>query len=55
MPIRKTTVNHNDKIGEAYRDLKDKIENNTDILNKNNPWENAKSHFCILKREMTKF
>jgi len=50
IPDRKTPVTHNDKVGEAYRDLKDKIEKNTSEENKNNPWENAKSHFLYTQK-----
>ncbi len=50
IPERKTPVTHNDKVGEAYRDLKEKIEINTDEENKNNPWENAKSHFILTQK-----
>ncbi|TWP28069.1 hypothetical protein ETU08_10165 [Apibacter muscae] len=50
-PNRKTFVTHKNKVAEAYRDLKDKLEKNTSDENKNNPWENAKSHFLYTQKK----
>lgn len=49
MPTTKT--NHNKKVGEAYRDLKSKIETTKIDDNENNPWENAKSHFLHTEKK----
>ena len=49
MPTTKTT--HNKKVGEAYRDLKNKIESTKVDDNENNPWENAKNHFLHTEKK----
>jgi hypothetical protein len=46
-----TETNHNNKVGEAYRDIKNKIEKTSIIDNENNPWENAKNHFLHTEKK----
>lgn len=46
-----TVTNHNNKVGEAYRDIKNKIEKTSQKDNENNPWENAKNHFLHTEKK----
>lgn len=46
-----TQTNHNNKVGEAYRDIKNKIEKTSQKDNENNPWENAKNHFVHTEKK----
>lgn len=46
-----TVTNHNNKVGEAYRDIKNKIEKTSTKSNENNAWENAKNHFLHTEKK----
>ena len=46
-----TIATHNEKVSEAYNDLKGKIKKTSSTENLNNPWANAKNHFLHMEKK----